>query len=404
MRKFKVIAFLLVCFFCAANGLAQKKEIATAKDLVKANKNLDQAQASMVKLLKDSCNRGNKKIWLVLYDAVKKQYEQGNEKLYLKQAYDTAKLFNLTKELFVVAQQMDSVEMLPDEKGRKRIEYRKSHAEFLAQIRPNLYNGGAWFVNKKKYSDAYQFFDQYISCANAPLFGHYHFDTQDKRLPIAAYWAVYCGYKMKNPKATLHHSYEALKDTTHFDFMLQYLAETYKLEKDTARYEQTLKEGFQHSPKFPFFFPRLVEYYSDKNQLDSAMIVVNRALEIEPDSELYLFTKATLLLNQGDNEECAELSEALIAKGTSLPEVYYNAGLAYLNRAVQLDKNIYQTKKQHNEMVAYYKKALPFMQKYRELQPQEQAKWSLPLYTIYLNLNMGKEFDEIDRLIRTTKK
>ena len=29
--------------------------------------------------------------------AVKKQYEQGNEKLYLKQAYDTAQLFNATR-------------------------------------------------------------------------------------------------------------------------------------------------------------------------------------------------------------------------------------------------------------------------------------------------------------------
>jgi hypothetical protein len=25
-------------------------------------------------------------------------------------------------------------------------------------------------------------------------------------------------------------------------------------------------------------------------------------------------------------------------------------------------------------------------------------KWSAPLYTIYFNLNMGKEFDEIDKL------
>ena len=28
----------------------------------------------------------------------------------------------------------------------------------------------------------------------------------------------------------------------------------------------------------------------------------------------------------------------------------------------------------------------------------------MPLYTIYLNLNMGKEFDEIDALLRNKKK
>lgn len=78
---------------------AQKKEIAAAKDLVKAGKNLDQAQQNMEKLLLDSANRANRKIWAVLYDAVRKQYEQGNEQLYLKQKYDTAKLFSLTRQL-----------------------------------------------------------------------------------------------------------------------------------------------------------------------------------------------------------------------------------------------------------------------------------------------------------------
>ena len=48
---------------------AQKKEIAAAKDLVKAGKNLDQAQHNMEKLLLDSANRTNRKIWAVLYDA-----------------------------------------------------------------------------------------------------------------------------------------------------------------------------------------------------------------------------------------------------------------------------------------------------------------------------------------------
>lgn len=89
-------------------GFAQKKEIQLAKDQVKSGKNLPQAQASMQKLLADSANQNNKKIWNLYFDAVRKQYEQGNEKLYLKQKYDTAQLFNLTRQLFEIAQQFDS--------------------------------------------------------------------------------------------------------------------------------------------------------------------------------------------------------------------------------------------------------------------------------------------------------
>lgn len=89
MNKLKLFLLMSISFFCMA-GYAQKKEISAARDNVKAGNNLTQAQASMEKLLKDSVNRGNLKIWNILYDAVRKQYEQGNEKLYLKQAYDTA--------------------------------------------------------------------------------------------------------------------------------------------------------------------------------------------------------------------------------------------------------------------------------------------------------------------------
>ena len=390
--------FLMLMSPVAAS--AQKKEIQTAKDQVKAGKNLDQAAASMKKLLADSANRTNRKIWTIYFDAVRKQYEQGNEKLYLKQKYDTAQLFNYTRQLFEVAFQYDSVETAPDKKGRRDFEFRKGHSEYLAHIRSNLYNGGIWFLNKKKYPDAYKFFDCYIECASQPMFKQRNYGEKDKHLPTAAYYAVYSGYKMKDPKATLHHSYEALKDTVHYNYMLQYLAETYMLEKDTARYVASLKEGFKRVPTFPYFFPRLVEYYVVRNQLDSAMTVVNEALTVVPDSDVYLAAKSNLLLEQGKLQECIEVSKKVIEVNQKLGDPYYNAGICYFNLAVEQDKNSHNSRKVKEQVEANYKKALPYLVKYREMEPKERGKWAFPLYTIYLNLNMGKEFDEIDKVMK----
>lgn len=390
--------FLMLMSPVAAS--AQKKEIQTAKDQVKAGKNLDQAAASMKKLLADSANRTNRKIWTIYFDAVRKQYEQGNEKLYLKQKYDTAQLFNYTRQLFEVAFQYDSVETAPDKKGRRDFEFRKGHSEYLAHIRSNLYNGGIWFLNKKKYPDAYKFFDCYIECASQPMFKQYNYGEKDKHLPTAAYYAVYSGYKMKDPKATLHHSYEALKDTVHYNYMLQYLAETYMLEKDTARYVASLNEGFKRVPTFPYFFPRLVEYYVVRNQLDSAMTVVNEALTVVPDSDVYLAAKSNLLLEQGKLQECIEVSKKVIEVNQKLGDPYYNAGICYFNLAVEQDKNSHNSRKVKEQVEENYKKALPYLVKYREMEPKEQGKWAFPLYTIYLNLNMGKEFDEIDKVMK----
>lgn len=396
----KAFALMFLILMSPVAVSAQKKEIQTAKDQVKAGKNLDQAAASMKKLLADSANRTNRKIWTIYFDAVRKQYEQGNEKLYLKQKYDTAQLFNYTRQLFEVAFQYDSVETAPDKKGRRDFEFRKGHSEYLAHIRSNLYNGGIWFLNKKKYPDAYKFFDCYIECASQPMFKQYNYGVKDKHLPTAAYYAVYSGYKMKDPKATLHHSYEALKDTVHYNYMLQYLAETYMLEKDTVRYVASLKEGFKRVPTFPYFFPRLVEYYVVRNQLDSAMTVVNEALTVVPDSDVYLAAKSNLLLEQGKLQECIEVSKKVIEVNQKLGDPYYNAGICYFNLAVEQDKNSHNSRKVKEQVETNYKKALPYLVKYREMEPKEQGKWAFPLYTIYLNLNMGKEFDEIDKVMK----
>ena len=396
----KAFALMFLILMSPVAASAQKKEIQTAKDQVKAGKNLDQAAASMKKLLADSANRTNRKIWTIYFDAVRKQYEQGNEKLYLKQKYDTAQLFNYTRQLFEVAFQYDSVETAPDRKGRRDFEFRKGHSEYLAHIRSNLYNGGIWFLNKKKYPDAYKFFDCYIECASQPMFKQRNYGEKDKHLPTAAYYAVYSGYKMKDPKATLHHSYEALKDTVHYNYMLQYLAETYMLEKDTARYVASLKEGFKRVPTFPYFFPRLVEYYVVRNQLDSAMTVVNEALTVVPDSDVYLAAKSNLLLEQGKLQECIEVSKKVIEVNQKLGDPYYNAGICYFNLAVEQDKNSHNSRKVKDQVEENYKKALPYLVKYREMEPKEQGKWAFPLYTIYLNLNMGKEFDEIDKVMK----
>ena len=45
----------------------------------------------------------------------------------------------------------------------------------------------------------------------------------------------------------------------------------------------------------------------------------------------------------------------------------------------------------------YYSKSLPYMEKFRALEPKEEKRWKPILYDIYLNLNMGKEFKAIQK-------
>lgn len=403
MKFFKLFFIIII----ACNSLvvvAQRKDISQAKQLIKRGNNLEQAEESMRKLLKDSTNRKNEKIWLTLFDAIRKQYEQGNEQLYLKQPYDTAKLFILTKKMFDVMTAFDSIDAQPDKKGQIKFKYRDAHAQYLKQFRPNLFNGGSYFNHKQKFRDAYDLYNTYIDCAYQPLFQKYHFDKSDKLLPEASYWAAYCAFKLHDHQATLKHAPLALKDSIHHVYMLQYLAETYKEKKDTALYLTVLKDGFKSYPKFAFFFPRLVDYYVQNKDFSTALDVINKGLEKDSTNHLYLFAKSTVLLNTGNYDECISICDKLISEDEHTVEPYLNAGLAYFNKAVVLDKETILSRKQRQQILDYYHKAMPYLERYRELEPNMQEKWSLPLYTIYLNLNMGTKFDEIDKLINGSKK
>ena len=86
------------------------------------------------------------------------------------------------------------------------------------------------------------------------------------------------------------------------------------------------------------------------------------------------------------------ICDSLIARNDTLADAYYNAGVAYMNMAFKAEGK--------SQMKKYYKCSLPYMERYRELAPDQKDKWAAALYNIYLNLNMGKKFEEIVGILK----
>ncbi len=396
-----VATFIIILSF--APIFAQKKEINTAIDNLKANKDLDKVEASMMTLLKDSSNIRNEKIWDLLFESLKKQYQAGNEKLYLKQQYDTASLFNIASRMFALMTRYDSIEATPDKRGKVKIKMRKQNSNTLNSLRPNLFNGGIYYIGKMKYSQAYTLFDQYVSAAEMPIFKSYNYSVKDTNLPKAAYWAAYCGYKLNDPQKVLHNTYLALKDKEHTESMMQYLAATYMLENDTTRSIETLEEGFSLYPKSEYFFSHLMDYYSKNSNWAKANVMTNKAIKADSTNLRAWIAKSTILINSGEYENSFRISQSILKKDSTLEEAWLNAGLAKYNLGVNIEHDTQNFKQKRQQILQYYKEALPYLEKYRTLCPNNADKWAMPLYSIYLNLNMGKQFDEIDEIIKKLK-
>jgi tetratricopeptide (TPR) repeat protein len=371
-----------------------RQNISEARTILKSGRGGDQAERLMTDLLKDSVNREDKRIYAVWYDAVLMQYLAVNEKLYMKQRQDTAQFLDLTRRLFNVATALDSLDMRPDKKGRVAPEYRRDHARQLSTYRPNLFAAVTYFVRKGDYVKAYDYGETYIATARQPLFSDLRLDSTDSRMPEAAYWTTYSGYRQQDAVRTLRYRQLALRDTSKTAYTLQYIAEARRWLKDDSLYLETLRQGFRDYPRNPYFFPRLMDYYTSHKDYHRALRVVNCALEANDSSQLTLFAKATVLFDLGHFDESIRVSEQLLERNDTMPEPYYNIGSCYMNKALALSP--LREKKQQRR---FYQQARQYVERYRQLAPDERQKWGPALYRIYLNLNMGRQFDEIDRLL-----
>ncbi len=331
-------SLLTVPVFGKTSPKQVRTDIDKAKTYIKSGKDFDKAEKLMVALLKDSANHDNIKIYTTWYESVIGQYNAANEKLYLKQKYDTAAFYNLTRHLQEVAVELDALDVRPDKKGRVRPSHRADNAALLNSLRINIYYGGTWNVRKGDYEKGYTYFNDYLEAAHLPLFEAYHYQQKDSLLPTAAYWATLCGFRMQDAERTLKYSELALKDSAKATFTLQYMCEAYQWQKNDSAYIQTLTEGYERYPEYPYFFPRLADHYSALGKYEKVLALANRGLDITPDNPLFMVAKSVAQLNLEQYDECIETSRMLMELNDSLPEPYFNIATCYLNLALAIEQ------------------------------------------------------------------
>ena len=401
MKKIRIQLLIILLFAgCSLSLMAQKKEISQVKQMIKKSNNLNQAEQIMRNLLKDSANIHNDKVWNTLFDVLNKRYLNGNEALYLKRPCDTTQFYNNIAEMFKVAICFDSIQVKANKPQKEINKSREKYANMLLSTRANLFNGGVFFIRKKDYNNGFDLLSLYITTAQHAIFSSYNLPQKDKYLPEAAYWTVFCGYKIQDANKALCYAPLALTDSTHYANTLQYLADTYKMNRDTIRYEQTLKEGFDKYPLSPFFFSRLIAFYASEDNYAEGLNLVERAFAIDSLNRSFRFAKSSILYHLKRYDQSIDICKSLLAEKDTTSGILLNIGLSYFNKAEDLSLKVGNVGKNKSKINSLYAKALGYLEEYRKREPQDKDKWAVALYTIYLNLNMGKEFEEIDKLLR----
>ncbi len=402
----KRVLFSMVLLMAVSFAFAQEKNVKEAKSIAgEVKPDFAKAEQLINEALTNPETKDNAATWDVAGYIQKRINEKEMENAYLRKPYDTLKVYNSVLNMYNYYVKCDELAQIPNEKGKIKNKYRSANSKTILAERPNLINGGIQYFNLNKNEDALKYFAAYVDAATLPMMEKENLLEKDTILPQVAYYATLAADRVGDKDAVMKYAQYALKDKENDQFAMQLLTDAYKAKGDTAKWVEKLQEGIVKFPENQYFFANLVDYYSSSNQNDKAMRFADDMLAKDPNNKLYLYVKAYLYHNMKDYEKAIEFYKKTLDIDPAYAEACSNLGLVYLLQAQEYadkapaDINDPNYATAQAEIKKFYEAAKPYYEKARELKPDQKDLWLQGLYRVYYNLNMGPEFEEIEKMM-----
>ena len=402
----KRVLFSMVLLMAVSFAFAQEKNVKEAKSIAgEVKPDFAKAEQLINEALTNPETKDNAATWDVAGYIQKRINEKEMENAYLRKPYDTLKVYNSVLNMYNYYVKCDELAQIPNEKGKIKNKYRSANSKTILAERPNLINGGIQYFNLNKNEDALKYFAAYVDAATLPMMEKENLLEKDTILPQVAYYATLAADRVGDKDAVMKYAQYALKDKENGQFAMQLLTDAYKAKGDTAKWVEKLQEGIVKFPENQYFFANLVDYYSSSNQNDKAMQFADDMLAKDPNNKLYLYVKAYLYHNMKDYEKAIEFYKKTLDIDPAYAEACSNLGLVSLLQAKEYadkapaDINDPNYATAQAEIKKFYEAAKPYYEKARELKPDQKDLWLQGLYRVYYNLNMGPEFEEIEKMM-----
>lgn len=412
----KKVLFSLTLVMASSLAFGQTKAVKEAKRQADAKK-FAEAEQLINAALENEETKNQANTWNVAGYIQQKINEEENTKAYLKQAFDTVKMYNSTYKMFEYFNKCDELEQIPNEKGKVKIKFRKANAATMQQNRPNLINGGVLYFNEGKDGEAYKYFSMYIDSAEYPMLKEANIAATDSMMPTIAYYTTLAAIRIAqdakdssvaktNYENVLKYADLASMDKENGKNAMEFKASAYKALGDTVQWIATLKDGMQRFSDDQFFFGHLIDYYSNSGKYADAVKFADEMIEKNGDSAFYQYVRGYLYQNMKEYDQAIAAYKQAIAKDPNYVEAYSNLGLCYCQQAIVYgDKAVADIddpryKEEQEKIKTFYESARPYYEKARELAPDKTELWVNGLYTIYYKLNMGEQFKEVEKLMQ----
>lgn len=269
---------------------------------------------------------------------------------------------------------------------------------------------------------ASQNFKKHLALPNNPALASKKAEILEKKADSyaqTAYYGTLLNYEMKKWDEILATVDAGLSNPEYnHDLYLVKAEAVLESTKDTLQYMNVLREAVLRVDNNMEFAKTLIALYSDHNDSKNALALADEIVGKNPNDANAWYIKGAVNLNVVEDYAVArQCFEKVLAIDPNHVDANFNMAAAYMNEVAEraqkgefkfLDKktvtgqkNVEAYKKELEDFQSYYRNAQGYMEKVRELTPENSKKWASPLQRIYFNLGMQEEADAMDDIMRS---
>jgi len=391
---------LSVLFFLPLVATNAQRALKPVKAALKEN-NYKEAVNKISALRKDSLYRDNPKLCLYSIEANKGLNDAENTKLYLKKDYDTLAFFSTTHQIIKEAVKLDSLERALQKSDGQKPKETNYICSLLQQYMPNTAAASRHFYKKGKYGEAMSYLRTCLDLPHTSIGKLAKLSDKAENSNAALY--LLSAYQTKNLPETHRYEELALGDSMLRKNVLKCLAYTAEAEHDTTTYRKWLDKGFQEFSDEPLFFTLLADYHTARGDNHAVLCLSEKQLVRDSSDVSALVAQCMAQLHLQRYDDCISSANRLLRADSTAIEANYFLGASYTAKAndIQLPENAFSRnyKKIKKEQTSLYRQAMPYLERYRAQAPKQAKRWGPLLYKVYLALNEGKKFSEIEKLL-----
>jgi len=188
------------------------------------------------------------------------------------------------------------------------------------------------------------------------------------------------------------------------------LAKSYKSIGDTTKSFEILNKGLSEYPNSQILLAEIINFYLNKGQHQQALDYLKKAEEGDPNNITFIFAEATIYEKLGQSDKAVETYQKCLSLNPDYFNAYFNIGIVYYNKGYNINNKCQEIesnteyKKCMSEADNEFKKAIPFLEKAKEVATDAKDKCETlrALKAIYFRLSDEENLKRVNEEIANT--